>query len=118
MRLNRHLLRMHAQARRVVLIVDEAQGSLARSARADPPADHLETETQKLLQIILIGQPELRTLLARQDLRQLAQRITGRYHLDPLSRDGDRRLCAPSPAGGGRHGPISSRAARCARPIE
>ena len=48
---------------------------------------NLETETQKLLQIILIGQPELREMLARNDLRQLAQRITGRYHLDPLSRD-------------------------------
>jgi general secretion pathway protein A len=47
---------------------------------------NLETETQKLLQIILIGQPELRKLLAREDLRQLAQRVTGRYHLDPLTR--------------------------------
>ncbi|MEE8427057.1 MAG: peptidoglycan-binding protein, partial [Woeseiaceae bacterium] len=47
----------------------------------------LETAKQKLLQIILIGQPELRELLARNDLRQLAQRITGRYHLEPLSRD-------------------------------
>jgi general secretion pathway protein A len=48
---------------------------------------NLETAKQKLLQIILIGQPELRDLLARSDLRQLAQRITGRYHLEPLSRD-------------------------------
>jgi general secretion pathway protein A len=48
---------------------------------------NLETETQKLLQIILIGQPELRDMLSRNDLRQLAQRITGRYHLDPLSRE-------------------------------
>ena len=48
---------------------------------------NLETETQKLLQIILIGQPELRELLDRVELRQLAQRITGRYHLDPLSDD-------------------------------
>src|SRR5207302_1800084 len=47
---------------------------------------NLETTTQKLLQIILIGQPELRELLARNELRQLAQRITGRYHLNPLSR--------------------------------
>ncbi len=46
-----------------------------------------ETATQKLLQIILIGQPELRELLDRTDLRQLAQRITGRYHLRPLSRE-------------------------------
>jgi general secretion pathway protein A len=48
---------------------------------------NLETATQKLLQIILIGQPELRDMLARNDLRQLAQRITGRYHLDPLARE-------------------------------
>jgi general secretion pathway protein A len=46
---------------------------------------NLETPTQKLLQIILIGQPELRELLDRTELRQLAQRITGRYHLEPLS---------------------------------
>src|SRR6266446_4920184 len=46
---------------------------------------NLETNTQKLLQIILIGQPELRELLSRNELRQLAQRITGRYHLNPLS---------------------------------
>ena len=48
---------------------------------------NLETNTQKLLQIILIGQPELRELLSRNELRQLAQRITGRYHLNPLSHD-------------------------------
>ncbi|MBV9620471.1 MAG: peptidoglycan-binding protein, partial [Gammaproteobacteria bacterium] len=48
---------------------------------------NLETNTQKLLQIILIGQPELRELLSRNELRQLAQRITGRYHLSPLSRE-------------------------------
>src|SRR6185437_13864446 len=84
--LNRHLLRMHAQARRVVLIVDEAQDLSPEVLEQIRLLTNLETETQKLLQIILIGQPELRTLLARQDLRQLAQRITGRYHLDPLSR--------------------------------
>ena len=48
---------------------------------------NLETTKQKLLQIILIGQPELRDVLSRNDMRQLAQRITGRYHLEPLSRD-------------------------------
>jgi general secretion pathway protein A len=83
--LNRHLLRMHAQARRVVLIVDEAQDLSPEVLEQIRLLTNLETETQKLLQIILIGQPELRTLLARQDLRQLAQRVTGRYHLDPLS---------------------------------
>ncbi|HEY7929846.1 MAG TPA: AAA family ATPase [Steroidobacteraceae bacterium] len=85
--LNRHLLRMHGQGRRVVLIVDEAQDLSPDVLEHIRLLTNLETETQKLLQIILIGQPELRTLLARQDLRQLAQRITGRYHLDPLSRE-------------------------------
>src|SRR5580693_7376551 len=85
--LNRYLLRTHAQGRRVVLIVDEAQNLAWDVLEQIRLLTNLETETQKLLQIILIGQPELRTLLAREDLRQLAQRITGRYHLDPLSRE-------------------------------
>jgi general secretion pathway protein A len=85
--LNRHLLRMHAQGRRVVLIVDEAQDLSPEVLEQIRLLTNLETETQKLLQIILIGQPELRALLAREDLRQLAQRVTGRYHLDPLSRE-------------------------------
>jgi general secretion pathway protein A len=84
--LNRYLLRAHAQGRRVVLIVDEAQNLSPEVLEHIRLLTNLETETQKLLQIILIGQPELRKLLAREDLRQLAQRITGRYHLDPLSR--------------------------------
>jgi general secretion pathway protein A len=84
--LNRYLLRAHAQGRRVVLIVDEAQNLDPEVLEYIRLLTNLETETQKLLQIILIGQPELRKLLAREDLRQLAQRITGRYHLDPLSR--------------------------------
>src|ERR1700677_722871 len=85
--LNRYLLRAHAQGRRVVLIVDEAQNLAPEVLEHIRLLTNLETETQKLLQIILIGQPELRKLLAREDLRQLAQRITGRYHLDPLSRE-------------------------------
>ncbi|MEO6187167.1 MAG: AAA family ATPase [Steroidobacteraceae bacterium] len=85
--LNRYLLRAHAQGKRVVLIVDEAQNLAPEVLEQIRLLTNLETETQKLLQIILIGQPELREMLARNDLRQLAQRITGRYHLDPLSRD-------------------------------
>ena len=84
--LNRYLLRVHAEGRRVVLIVDEAQNLAPELLEQVRLLTNLETETQKLLQIILIGQPELRELLARNDLRQLAQRVTGRYHLDPLSR--------------------------------
>ncbi|HWL63258.1 MAG TPA: AAA family ATPase [Steroidobacteraceae bacterium] len=85
--LNRHLLQVHAAGRRVVLIVDEAQNLTPDLLERVRLLSNLETETQKLLQIILIGQPELRDMLARNDLRQLAQRITGRYHLDPLSRE-------------------------------
>jgi general secretion pathway protein A len=84
--LSRYLLRAHAEGRRVVLVVDEAQNLAPEVLEQVRLLTNLETETQKLLQIILIGQPELRELLARNDLRQLAQRVTGRYHLDPLSR--------------------------------
>jgi general secretion pathway protein A len=83
--LNRYLLRAHAEGRRVVLIVDEAQNLLPEVLEQVRLLTNLETESQKLLQIILIGQPELRDLLARNDLRQLAQRITARYHLAPLT---------------------------------
>lgn len=85
--LNRHLLQAHAAGRRVVLIVDEAQNLSAEVLEQIRLLTNLETAKQKLLQIILIGQPELRDVLARSDLRQLAQRITGRYHLEPLEPD-------------------------------
>jgi general secretion pathway protein A len=85
--LNDYLLRAHAAGRRIVLVVDEAQNLAPEVLEQVRLLTNLETNTQKLLQIILIGQPELRELLARNELRQLAQRITGRYHLDPLSQD-------------------------------
>ncbi len=85
--LNRHLLAAHAEGRRTILVVDEAQNLAPDVLEEVRLLTNLETAKQKLLQIILIGQPELRELLARNDLRQLAQRITGRYHLQPLSRD-------------------------------
>ena len=86
--LGRHLLDTHARGRRVVLIVDEAQNLSTQTLEQVRLLTNLETATTKLLQIILIGQPELRELLDKPELRQLAQRITGRYHLDPLSTDG------------------------------
>ncbi len=85
--LNRRLLASHADGRRVIVIVDEAQNLSAEVLEQVRLLTNLETPTQKLLQIILIGQPELRELLDRTELRQLAQRITGRYHLEPLSRE-------------------------------
>jgi general secretion pathway protein A len=83
--LNRHLLKAHAAGRRTILVVDEAQNLTPAVLEQVRLLTNLETAKQKLLQIILIGQPELRDLLARNDLRQLAQRITGRYHLEPLT---------------------------------
>ena len=83
--LSRHLLKAHSEGKRIVLVVDEAQNLAPEVLEQVRLLTNLETETQKLLQIILIGQPELRELLGRVELRQLAQRITGRYHLAPLS---------------------------------
>jgi general secretion pathway protein A len=85
--LNRHLLEAHADGRRTILVMDEAQNLAPDVLEEVRMLTNLETSKQKLLQIILIGQPELRDVLARNDLRQLAQRITGRYHLEPLSRE-------------------------------
>ena len=85
--LNRHLLAAHARGRRTILLVDEAQNLSPEVLEQLRLLTNLETAKQKLLQIILIAQPELRDVLARADLRQLAQRVTGRYHLEPLSRE-------------------------------
>ncbi|QQS53483.1 MAG: AAA family ATPase [Candidatus Competibacteraceae bacterium] len=82
--LNQHLLRTHAAGRRTVLIIDEAQNLSREVLEQIRLLTNLETAKHKLLRIILVGQPELRRLLARPDLRQLAQRITARHHLSPL----------------------------------
>ncbi|HYM35989.1 MAG TPA: AAA family ATPase [Steroidobacteraceae bacterium] len=84
--LNVHLLDAHAKGRRVIVIIDEAQNLSPETLEQVRLLTNLETASAKLLQIILIGQPELREVLASSNLRQLAQRITGRYHLEPLSR--------------------------------
>ena len=81
-----HLLSANTKGRRTVLIVDEAQNLSAAVLEQLRLLTNLETDDNKLLQIFLIGQPELRTMLAGDDMRQLAQRITARYHLEPLSR--------------------------------
>jgi general secretion pathway protein A len=84
--LNIYLLDAYAQGLRVVLIVDEAQELSIEALEQVRLLTNLETPTQKLLQIILLGQPELRDKLHQPELRQLAQRITARYHLMPLDR--------------------------------
>lgn len=83
--LNAYLLDAHGRGRRTVLIVDEAQNLGAELLEQVRLLTNLETPKQKLLQIILIGQPELREVLSRADMRQVAQRVTGRYHLEPLN---------------------------------
>ena len=84
--LNRHLLESHSRRRRTVLIIDEAQNLDMDVLEQIRLLTNLETSREKLLQIILLGQPELLSILKRKGLRQLAQRITARYHLEALSR--------------------------------
>ncbi len=83
--LNEYLIEAHTTGRRVLLIIDEAQNFHVDVLEQIRLLTNLETTKQKLLQIILVGQPELRDLLSRTELRQLAQRITARYHLVPMT---------------------------------
>ncbi len=83
--LNEYLLRTHGVGQNNVLIIDEAQSLSAEVLEQLRLLTNLETNERKLLQIILIGQPELRDMLARPELEQLAQRVIARYHLDALS---------------------------------
>lgn len=82
--LNAFLLDAYARGLRIVLIIDEAQELSRELLEQVRLLTNLETSTQKLLQIVLLGQPELREALARPALRQLSQRITARFHLAPL----------------------------------
>jgi general secretion pathway protein A len=83
--LHRFLLEARAAGRNVVLLIDEAQALSAEVLEQIRLISNLETDTEKLIQIVLMGQSELRDLLARHELRQLAQRVTARYHLAALS---------------------------------
>ena len=83
--LNAFLLREHGAGRNNVLIIDEAQNLSADVLEQLRLLTNLETRERKLLQIVLIGQPELRAMLARPELEQLAQRVIARYHLEALT---------------------------------
>jgi general secretion pathway protein A len=83
--LNEFLLQAHAAGRNNVLIIDEAQNLSAEVLEQLRLLTNLETPERKLLQIVLIGQPELRSMLARPELEQLAQRVIARYHLGALT---------------------------------
>ena len=111
--LNRFLLAQQAAGRRVVVIIDEAQNLAASVLEQLRLLSNLETEREKLLHIILAGQPELREILAQPELAQLDQRVTIRWHLEPL---GVKETAAYvrhrlSVAGDGREVPLFSPAA-------
>jgi general secretion pathway protein A len=85
--LNAFLLAAHGEGRQAILVIDEAQSLSADVLEQLRLLTNLETTERKLLQIVLIGQPELRDMLARPELEQLAQRVIARYHLGALSAD-------------------------------
>ena len=86
-RLNTFLLERANAEQDVVLLIDEAQDMAVGLLEQVRLLSNLETDDRKLLQIVLVGQPELRTMLSGDSLRQLSQRITVRYHLDPIRKD-------------------------------
>jgi len=85
--INVHLLGSYAKGRKTILIIDEAQNLSSDVLEQIRLLTNVETNERKLLQIIMLGQPELRDKLEQPELKQLAQRITARYHLGPLSRN-------------------------------
>ena len=85
--LARVLIDQHTLGRRVVVIIDEAQNLTRRTLEEVRMLSNLETEKSKLMQILLVGQPGFRQTLASPALEQLRQRVTVRFHLDPLSSD-------------------------------
>ena len=109
--LSQFLLANHGKGRNTVLIIDEAQHLRPEVLEQLRLLTNLETDTKKLLQVILIGQPELQQLLRRQELRQLAQRITARYHLLPLTLEEVGLYVQHRLQVGGRHEPLFNRAA-------
>jgi len=85
--LHRFLLEAKAAGKNIVLVIDEAQNLSPEVLEQIRLISNLETSTEKLIHIVLIGQSELNTMLAQKNLRQLAQRVTARYHLNPMSRE-------------------------------
>lgn len=110
-KLNEHLLKWWGEGKNTLVMIDEAQNIPRDTLEQLRLLTNLETDQQKLLQIILIGQPELKQLMQRKDLRQLAQRITSRFHLQPLSKEETRSYIKHRIAvSGGQPGLISNNA--------
>ena len=104
--LNASLLEAHAAGRNTVLIIDEAQNLSADVLEQLRLLTNLETNERKLLQIILIGQPELRAMVASAPLEQLAQRVIARFHLGALSLQETQHYIAHRLAVAGLQGPV------------
>ena len=109
--LSQALLDAHARGRRTVLIIDEAQNLRARVLEEIRLLTNLETTKEKLLQVVLIGQPELADLLARRNLRQLSQRVTARYHLRSFKEEESQRYVAHRMEIAGQRQPIFTKQA-------
>ncbi|MGV8859699.1 MAG: ExeA family protein [Pseudomonas sp.] len=110
--LQRRLIELAAAGKSTVLLIDEAQGLPIGTLEALRLLTNLETEQAKLLQVVLFGQPELDVTLARNDLRQLRQRITFSYRLRLLDlKDTTRYLTERLAVAGYRGEPLFSRAA-------
>jgi len=103
--LNVYLLSSHAAGQHNVLIIDEAQNLTTYVLEQLRLLTNLETNVRKLLQIILIGQPELREMLARPELEQLSQRVIARFHLGELSESETRKYIAHRLSVAGWRGP-------------
>lgn len=112
--LNDYLLKAHAEGRHTLVVIDEAQNLSADVLEQVRLLTNLETSEKKLVQIALLGQPELATLLDSPRLRQLSQRITARYHLDQLSRRETCNYIAYRLSVAGQKGTIFSRRALAA----
>nr|WP_297356497.1 AAA family ATPase [uncultured Caldimonas sp.] len=107
--LNAFLLRTHAEGQQCLLIVDEAQNLSPAVLEQLRLLTNLETDERKLLQILLIGQPELRDMLARPEMKQLAQRVIARYHLGPLNEAETEQYIRHRLAVAGRRGTVPIR---------
>lgn len=104
--LNAALLAAHAAGRNSVLIIDEAQNLAPDVLEQLRLLTNLETSERKLLQIILIGQPELRAMVAQPSMEQLAQRVIARFHLGPLTAQETQQYIAHRLAVAGLQGPL------------
>ena len=107
--LNHYLLAAHGEGKKVVLMVDEAQTLSPAVLEHIRLLTNLETNQQKLLQIILVGQPELRDMIQQPALRQLSQRITARYHLTALTPAETQAYIQHRLQRSGAHSPIFTR---------